>query len=887
MKTHRSFFRFRPGCPRLLLALWLASPAVLPAAEPVDPNRFEKEVLVKAARDAIQLEVLPGGDVLFVEYWGGVKRWDAKSGAVSKLGQVPAYAKGELGLLGLAAARDFERSGHLYVQFCPAAKQGTMRVSRFTVKDGKMPAESELELLSWPYDTEHVFHMGGAMWLNAKGDLYIGTGDNCHFDPGLPQDTRPDRKNWDAFRTAANSRDLRGKVLRIHPRPEGGYSIPAGNLFADGKDGRPEVFAMGVRNPFRLSVDDKTGTLYFGDVGPNLPPSLGVTPDGYEEINATQTAGNFGWPLFVGPNEALPLYDFAADKPGKRYDPQSPENLSPRNTGLRKLPPAKPALVWYPSVPSPRFPSLGSGGRTIMAGPVYRYDAANPSPHKLPAAFDGRLFIYEWMRNWIQTVKLDTAGPEIEPFVPNWTLRRPIDMKIGPDGALYMIEYGDLWWQNNDSRIVRIVYRRGNRAPVARLVASETAGRQPLALTFDASTSTDADGDTLKFAWSIAGQEQPGGGAKFAHTFGQPGNYEVRVTALDRSGAKSTAAEMIYVGNGRPAVRFDSPTHGSFFEWEAAIPYQVSVTETDGDRVETNLATVQGEFRGRRFATDGDLATLDPGLALMRASTCFSCHMADTPSAGPSYKAVALKYKDDPAAAERLAQKILSGGSGAWGLMPMPPHPQHSLDQTRRMAAWVLALKDDPSSPPQSGTSGTFIAPKQPADRLVNEGVLILTAAYTDDGKQGTMPRLRGEGSVVLHSRRKKAALHDENHGMAYVEHAYGEKAIVGYFKDGTHILWRDLNLTGVSRLTVRAGSFATTGGALELRRGSPSGALLARVDVPPIGAGDGNEFVSLPATLTNATGLTDVCVVARCADRNTVLGLNWIEFHPSVPGSR
>ncbi len=149
------------------------------------------------------------------------------------------------------------------------------------------------------------------------------------------------------------------------------------------------------------------------------------------------------------------------------------------------------------------------------------------------------------------------------------------------------------------------------------------------------------------------------------------------------------------------------------------------------------------------------------------------------------------------------------------------------------------------------------------------------------------MPRLRGEGSVVLHSRRKKAALHDENHGMAYVEHAYGEKAIVGYFKDGTHILWRDLNLTGVSRLTVRAGSFATTGGALELRRGSPSGALLARVDVPPIGAGDGNEFVSLPATLTNATGLTDVCVVARCADRNTVLGLNWIEFHPSVPGSR
>ena len=875
---------------RIVLAMLgnilLAAP--LGAAEPFDPTRLEKEVLVTAARDAIQLEVLPGGDVLFAEYLGGVKRWDAKSGTVSKLGQVPAFAKGEVGLLGLAVARDFERSGHLYVLFCPAAKQGTMRVSRFTVKEGKMPAESELELLSWPYDTEHVFHMGGAMWMDAKGDLYIGTGDNCHFDPGLPQDTRPDRKNWDAFRTAANSRDLRGKVLRIHPQSEGGYSIPAGNLFAEGKDGRPEVFAMGVRNPFRVSVDDKTGTLYFGDVGPNLPPALGVKPDGYDEINATQTAGNFGWPLFVGPNEALPLYDFAANKPGKRYDPQSSENLSPRNTGIQKLPPAQPALIWYSSLPSKDFPTLGSGGRTIMAGPVYHYDTANPSPIKLPAALDGRLFIYEWMRNWIQTVKLGTPGPEIEPFVPTWTLRRPIDMKIGPDGALYMIEYGDLWWQNKDSRIVRVVYRRGNRPPVAIIAPSETAGRQPLALTFDASTSTDADGDALKFKWSIAGQEQTGDGTKFAHTFAQPGSYEVSVTATDVSGAKSTAKEMIYVGNGRPVVRFDSPTHGSFFEWEAAMPYKVSVTETDGDNVQTNLTVVQGEFRGRRFATDGDFAMLDPGLALMRASTCFACHMADTASAGPSYKAVALKYKDDPGAADRLAQKILSGGSGAWGLLPMPPHPQHSLDQTRRMAAWVLSLKDDPSSPPLSGASGSYVAPKQPADgAVVNEGVLILAAAYTDDGKNGTMPRLRGEGSVVLHSRRKKAALYDENHGMAYIEHAYGEKAIVGHFKDGTHILWRDLNLSGISRLTVRAGSFDTKSGTLELRRGSPSGPLLARVDVPPIGAGDNNEFLSLPATLMNATGLTDVCVVARCADKSTVLGLNWIEFHPPTPASR
>jgi cytochrome c len=868
--------RIRIAVSALLSPLTLLT--IARAAEPYDPARFEKEILVPASRDAIQMEVLPDGDIVFAEFWGGVKRWEAKSRTVTVLGQVPTYAKGEVGLLGMAVARDFAKSGFVYALFCPAAEQGTMRVSRFTVVDGKMSAESERKLLDWPYDTEHVFHMGGAMFMDGKGNLYIGNGDNCHWNPGLPVDTRPDRKNWDAFRSAANSRDLRGKILRIHPTSEGGYSIPQGNLFSDGKDGRPEIYGMGIRNPFRMTVDDATGTLYFGDVGPNVVPELGVHPDGYDEINATKTAGNFGWPLFVGPNEALPLFDFDAKKEIKRLDPQSPYNPSPRNTGIRNLPPAIPALVWYSSVASKEFPTLGSGGRSIMAGPVYHYEAANPSAIKLPEALDGRLFIYEWMRNWIQTVKLGTPGPEIEPFVPTMTLRRPIDMKLGRDGALYLIEYGDKWWENADSRIVRIVYRRGNRAPIARLVASETAGRQPLVLHFDASGSTDPDGDALTFGWSVAGKELSGTGAKFQHTFEQPGTYEVTVTARDGGGATGTAKETIFVGNSRPVVRFESPAHGSFFDWGSQIPYRVSVTETDGDTVQPSLVALIGEFRNRRFPGEGEKEVIDPGLAMMRASTCFACHMADTPSAGPPYKTVALKYKDDPAAAARLAEKILTGGTGVWGQLPMPPHPQHTLAQTRQMVAWVLSLKDDPAGVPKAGATGSYTAPKKPDGVFANEGVLILTASYTDDGKAGTLPRLRGESTVVLHSRRKKAALYDINRGMAYVEQVEGEKGLVGHFKDGAHIIFRELNLDGIRRVTVRAGCFDAKGGRFELRKDSPSGALLATVDVKSTGEG---EFLDLPVEIANASGLTDICVVARCADGKTVLGLNWIEFKP------
>jgi cytochrome c len=751
-------------------AVWAVFPVLVFAAEPYDPGRFEREVLVVASRDAIQLEVLADGDILFAEFWGSIKRRDAETGVVSTLGKVNTHAKGEVGVLGMAAPPDFAESGHLYVLFCPEEKKDTMRVSRFTVKDGRMPAESEHKLLDWPYDTEHVFHMGGAMFMDAKGDLYIGNGDNCHWNPGLPIDMRPGRKSWDALRSAGNSRDLRGKILRIHPLAEGGYRIPEGNLFGDGKEGAPEIYAMGIRNPFRMTVDNTDGTLYFGDVGPNVMPELGVEPFGYEEINATREAGNFGWPLFIGPNEAYPIFDFDKKEIVRRYDPAAPENPSPNNTGAKKLPAAKPALVWYSTTPSKEFPTLGSGGRSIMAGPVYHFDAANPSPIKLPEALNGRLFIYEWMRNWIQTVKLGSEGPVIEPFLGDWNWRRPIDMKLGADGALYLIEYGDQWWENTDSRIVRVVYRRGNRPPTVRLTANETAGRHPLAVTLDAAPSSDPDGDPITFAWSVAGKSigSEATSAKLTHTFGQPGRYEVTVTATDPSGAHSSASQTIDVGNARPVVRFESPAHGSFFDWEAEIPYRIGISDSDSPSVDPATAAVQGEFRGRRFVDDGDADTLDSGLSLMRKSTCFACHLSDAPSAGPPYQVVAAKYKDDPAAAERLAQKIISGGTGAWGPLPMPPHPQHTLDQARQMTGWVLGLANDAAVPPKPGAGGLLARAQGPRRGRAGDG-------WRDHSHRGLhrfrrrgrgAPARRGIGRAAFPTQESRALRFQSGHGL-------------------------------------------------------------------------------------------------------------------------
>jgi len=851
--------------PRIVSLILLFTVGFCVVAEAYDPGRFEREVLVPGSRDALQLEVLANGDIVFVEFSGAVKRWDAKAKNVITLGRVPTYAKGEVGLLGFAVSPNFLQNGHLFTLHCPSAKQDTMRVSRFVVKGNVMEVKGEEVLLEWSYDDEHIFHMGGAVFMDGRGHLYIGNGDNCHWKPGLPIDYRPGKKSWDAMRSAGNSQDLRGKILRIQPKEYGGYAIPKGNLFTDSKKGRLEIYAMGVRNPFRMTVDDTTGTLYFGDVGPNVFPELKIEPLGYDEINAASKAGNFGWPLFIGPNEPYPVYDFDNNKVAVTFKPDAPENHSPNNTGLKKLPPAQPALIWYGNLKSERFPSLGTGGRSIMAGPVYHYDPKSQSSVRLPKELDGHLFIYEWMRNWIQVSKLRSDGPKVEPFLPDWNFRRPVDMKLGPDGVLYLIEYGDKWWENSDSRISRIVYRRGNRAPVAAIVSNVTAGKHPLKVMLDAGGSSDPDGDSLKYKWN-SGNEGP----KQQVVFTKPGTYTVTLTATDSNGAKHTTRQAIHVGNARPKVSFKSPVHGSFFDWEEKLNYELNVSDKETVNIDGNLVSLQGEFRNRRYLTDTDAELSTPGLALMRKSTCFACHISDAPSAGPSYELVAKKYASDPSAPERLALKVLQGGVGVWGQQPMPPHPQHNIEESRQMVDWILSLDKNNASTPRRGLNGTYTAPSKRKNR-VDEGVLVLTAGYTDAGAEGASA-LRGESTIVLHSRRKKAALYDVNYGMQYVEQVEGEKGIIGHFNNGDAIVFRDLNLTGIKGVTVRAGGLDKAG-RFELREGSAKGRLLASVKVKATAEG---EFVELPAKLKNVRGLADVCVVANTKG---VLGLNWIEF--------
>src|SRR5207249_703605 len=150
------------------------------------------------------------------------------------------------------------------------------------------------------------------------GNLFLSTGDNTspRATAYSPSDERAERAPWDAQKSSSNTNDLRGKIIRIKPLANGTYSIPEGNLFPKGTAlTRPEIYTMRQRNPFRISLDKKTGYLYWGEVGPdaNEPDSL-LGPAGHDEVGQARKASNQGWPYFVGNNKAYTHFDFAQNK---------------------------------------------------------------------------------------------------------------------------------------------------------------------------------------------------------------------------------------------------------------------------------------------------------------------------------------------------------------------------------------------------------------------------------------------------------------------------------------------------------------------------------------------------------------------------------------------
>ncbi|HEX8522738.1 MAG TPA: PQQ-dependent sugar dehydrogenase, partial [Tepidisphaeraceae bacterium] len=182
------------------------------------------------------------------------------------------YYQGECGLLSMAFHPQFAANGLFYVNYT-SRRNGKLQtfISEFTTKSDSRSVDRTTERVVMTIDQPYANHNGGQIQFGPDGMLYIGMGDGGSAND--PEDR------------AQNLKSLLGKMLRIDVTPREGYAVPKDNPFMNRAGARPEIWAFGLRNPWRFMFDSTTGDCITGDVGQNQ----------YEEVHVVEKGGNYGW----------------------------------------------------------------------------------------------------------------------------------------------------------------------------------------------------------------------------------------------------------------------------------------------------------------------------------------------------------------------------------------------------------------------------------------------------------------------------------------------------------------------------------------------------------------------------------------------------------------
>jgi glucose/arabinose dehydrogenase len=366
--------------------LFLGAPA---AGAGTPPAGFVETVLVppEGVLHPTAVAWEPGaGHLWIVEKGGAVKRRDAGNGAVTTALVLDCVlTSGERGGLGIAfspAYLDGPATRHVYLYYtrlvtpidaCAIAGQtpgARNQVSRFLESAGTLSGE-EVILAGPPLAATN--HNGGAIRFAADGTLFVAMGDNDTDGSPSP--------------ASRNLADLRGKLLRIEA--DGG--IPADNPFVGEPGVREEIWAFGLRNPFRFAIDPLTQVAFIADVGEGH----------WEEIDAGAPGADYGYPCLEGPD------------PFRTCNPAPPPGSV-----------TDPIYAYGHDAETPPV-----SGHSITGGPVYRANA-------FPEDYHGDYFFGDFVDGWIRRAQV-TAGPglaDVQMFMPDATA--VVDMVVSPAGCL-------------------------------------------------------------------------------------------------------------------------------------------------------------------------------------------------------------------------------------------------------------------------------------------------------------------------------------------------------------------------------------------------------------------------------------------------------------------
>ncbi len=489
-------------------------------------------------------------------------------------------------------------------------------------------------------------HGVGTLVFSEDGTLLVSTGDGASpntadtggaaFGSYAPQALtdgiiRP-KENIGAFRSQLVD-CLNGKVLRLDPAT--GHGVPSNPFFdpASPRSAKSRVWALGLRNPFRMSLrpesgshtasDGQPGVLYVGNVGWDLWECLKVV---------TGPGQNFGWPIYEGLS-VMALYDsdtLNPDAPNPLYPAGGcnqyfsfkellhedtlnaagfPPFDNPCNSAV-KIPAAipqflhtRPVLDWNHSSAITRTPTFTSGNATIanvgaggspVSGSQFQGNCAIGgawyTATAFPTQYQNTYFFADWGQGVIKNMTFDandkpsslgsfaSAAGSVVCFAPHPT-----------DGSLYYVSYS---W--GDAGTVRKLAFTGNRTPVAVASLNTNFGVTPLAVQFSSAGSSDPDGNPITYSWNFGDGSALSTVASPAHTFtapaGVPTKFTVSLTVRDPGNLTATTNLVVSANNTPPIVAITSPANGDQYSPTTPTTINLAATVTDAQSGDGQLS---------------------------------------------------------------------------------------------------------------------------------------------------------------------------------------------------------------------------------------------------------------------------------------------------------